>query len=460
MKFNILILDDEKLVCNSIRRILNSEENTILTANTYADALEILKKNDIDLLLLDYKLKEIDGLSVLKEVRVAYPELSVIILTAYATVDLAVDAMKLGAFDFIQKEQSPEVIRFAVLRVLDQRRLHKEVEELRLQYHKDITLPEIVAVSAEMQSVLHLAKEFAQTNVTVLISGDTGTGKNLLAKHLHYNSQRFNQPFIEVNCAAIPGELLESELFGYEKGSFTGARRDGKRGLVEQANNGTLLLDEIGELNIDLQTKLLHVLENGEYFRVGGVKPVKIDVRFIACSNARLPDLIETNRFRSDLFYRLNVAHIHIPALRERRMDILPLAKYFVNQFNEVFNKQIQNINEEIESFLLSSPWSGNIRELRNYIERGVLLSKNNQLELKNMICAEDNNGDVTHEDISTFTLQLNPQPEVNLLHAAQNQLIEQALEITAQNKTAAAKILGVPRTTLTHYIKRTRQQD
>lgn len=459
MKFNTLILDDEHLVCKSMQRILLSEENTVQIATSYVDAQKILAETDIDLLLLDYKLKETDGLTVLKDVRVHYPQLTVIMLTAYATVDLAVEAMKLGAFDFIQKEQSPEVIRYGVLRALDRLRLRKEVEDLRIKTRDDATLPDIISVSSEMQSVLHLAKEFGQTDATVLVTGETGTGKNLLAKYIHYSSLRFNQAFVHVNCAAIPGELIESELFGYEKGSFTGARRDGKRGLVEQANGGTLLLDEIGELNIDLQTKLLHVLENGEFFRIGGIKPVKIDVRFVACSNAVLPDLIKANKFRSDLFYRLNVAHIHIPALRERRMDILPLAKFFMTQFNEVFNKNIQSMEEKTESYLLSSAWPGNIRELRNYIERGILLAKNNQLELQNMICNQDTNGLASDEESATFTLRLSPQPDVNLLHAAQDQLIEQALDLMDQNRTAAARMLGVPRTSLTHYIKRAREQ-
>lgn len=459
MEFTTLILDDEKLVCNSIRRILTSKENTVLTANTYAEAKEILLNTDIDLLLLDYKLKEIDGLTVLKKLRVLYPQLNIIILTAYATVDLAVEAMKLGAFDFIQKEQSAEVIRYTVLRALDQQRLCKEVEELRSQCNENIGIPDIIAVSKEMKSVLQLAQDYSQTEVTILISGETGTGKNLVAKYIHLHSPRFNQPFINVNCAAIPGNLMESELFGYERGSFTGARKDGKPGLIEQAHGGTLLLDEIGEMNIDLQTKLLHVLENGEFFRIGATKPTKINVRFIACSNARLLELIEKNRFRSDLFYRLNVAHIHIPALRERRLDILPLAKYFTDHFNNVFNKQINNINEKVESYLLTSTWSGNVRELNNYIERGVLLAKNKQLELKNMICPEDNNGETHEDDSATFILRISPQPNVNLLHAAQDQLIKQTLDMTEQNRTSAAKILGIPRTTLTHYIKRSSEK-
>jgi len=455
MNFTTLILDDEELVCNSIKRILDSKENTVLTANTYAEAEEILRTHTVDLLLLDYKLKEVDGLTVLRGVLISYPQMSVIMLTAYATVDLAVEAMKLGAFDFIQKEQPPEVIRYAVLRALDQHRLNKEVDDLRLQFRTKSALPEIIAVSAEMQSVMYLAQEFAQTRATVLINGETGTGKNLLARYIHFNSPRFNQPFVVVNCAAIPRELLESELFGYEKGSFTGARQDGKRGLVEQANGGTLLLDEIGEMNIDLQTKLLHILENGEFFRIGGISPVQIDVRFIACSNARMQELIKANRFRSDLFYRLNVAHLQIPALRERRMDILPLAKLFVNKFNDVFNKKIQNLDEKVSSFLLSAPWPGNIRELKNYIERGVLLAKNNQLELRNMLCSEETVGEDTNNDLATFTLRLSPQSNVNLLHVAQDQLIEQVLEMTENNRTTAARILGIPRTSLTHYIKR-----
>ncbi len=444
------------LICNAMKRILENHENAVHIATNMDDARTILTEKEIDLVILDYELGETDGITVLKELKSEYPHVLVIMLTAYATIHLAVEAMKLGAFDFIQKEESTDITRYAVQRGLDHLRLRKEVEDLRIKCKEENSLPDIISVSSEMQDVLQLAKEFGPTDTTILIGGETGTGKNLLAKYIHFNSLRFNDILVTLNCAAIPGELIESELFGYERGSFTGARKEGKRGLIEQANKSTLVLDEVSELNFDLQTKLLHVLENREFYRIGGIKPVKIDVRFIACSNANLPEMIKAGRFRSDLYYRLNVANIQIPGLRDRRMDILPLTKYFVDKYNQTFKKTISRIDKEVETFMLSSRWHGNIRELRNYVERGILLAKNDRLELKNMLSNNQlDQLDVNEEVEPTFVIKLNPKPDLNLLHEVQNKLVGQALEITEQNRSSAARMLGVPRTSLNHYIKR-----
>jgi len=455
MHFNTLILDDEKLICKSMKRLLESDENIVHTATSFEVARTILHKHDIDLLLLDYSLGDTDGITVLKEIKQIYPQIVVIMLTAYATIHLAVEAMKLGAFDFVEKDDSTEITRYAVQRGLDHQRLRKEVEDLRIQCLEKTSEVEVISVSTEMREVLDLSKEFARTDATVLITGETGTGKNLLSRYIHFNSSRFDRNLVTLNCAAIPAELIESELFGYESGSFTGARKGGKQGLIEQAHKSTLVLDEISELSIDLQTKLLHVLESGEFYRIGGIQPIKNDVRFIACSNANLPQMIRERKFRSDLFYRLNVANIRIPALRERRMDILPLAKNFIDKFNESFKKSVNFMDKEAESFLISSVWLGNVRELRNYIERGVLLAKGDKLKLSN-IRNNDPQADLLNEvGEPTFLIRLDPQPDHNLLHEVQDQLVEQVLNLTEQNRTNAARMLGIPRTSLNNYIKR-----
>lgn len=456
MQFNILIIDDEKLVCNSIKRLLKDNEKEIYTALNIDEARKVLRNNPIDLILLDYKLGPIDGITVLKEIQEYYPEISVIILTAYGTIDLAVSAMKNGAYDFIQKEEDTIILRYTVEKALDNLRLRKEVEKLKVECQENMELPTIISFSSRMSEVMNLSKKFAETDSTVIITGETGTGKNLLARYIHSQSSRFNNTFLTINCAAIPSELIESELFGYESGAFTGARQKGKIGLIEQANGGTLVFDEIGDMSLDLQTRLLHVLENNEFYRVGGTRLRKINVRFIATTNSNLADLVKTKKFRPDLYYRLNVANLEMPALRKRKSDIIPLTKFFIEEFNKIFNKSVSKIDKDMESFLLSAAWPGNIRELRNFIERSVLLIKNEILHLDDTHKIDSALiQQLTEVQSKTFNVNLDPQPESNLLHIAQKQLIDQALELTKYNHTKAAKMLGIPRTSLNYYIKR-----
>lgn len=377
-------------------------------------------------------------------------------LTAYGTIDLAVSAMKNGAYDFIQKEEDTIILRYTVEKALDNLRLRKEVEKLKVECQENMELPTIISFSSRMSEVMNLSKKFAETDSTVIITGETGTGKNLLARYIHSQSSRFNNTFLTINCAAIPSELIESELFGYESGAFTGARQKGKIGLIEQANGGTLVFDEIGDMSLDLQTRLLHVLENNEFYRVGGTRLRKINVRFIATTNSNLADLVKTKKFRPDLYYRLNVANLEMPALRKRKSDIIPLTKFFIEEFNKIFNKSVSKIDKDMESFLLSAAWPGNIRELRNFIERSVLLIKNEILHLDDTHKIDSALiQQLTEVQSKTFNVNLDPQPESNLLHIAQKQLIDQALELTKYNHTKAAKMLGIPRTSLNYYIKR-----
>lgn len=456
MKFTILIIDDEKLVCSSVKRIIEGDEKTVHTALNFSQAQSVLREKDVDLVLLDYKLREMDGLSVLKLIQEEYPDVMVIMLTAYATVSLAIDAMKNGAYDFIQKEEDPTFISYTVERALDSLRLKKEVEELREQCIQEIGMPDIVASSQKMKHLLDIAKEFAQTEATMLLTGETGTGKNLIAQYIHHNSQRFNERYVSINCAAIPSDLLESELFGYEKGAFTGSSKTGKRGLIEQANGGTLLLDEISELNFELQAKLLYLFENNEVYRVGGVKPIEVDVRFIAATNTNITELVDSGKFRSDLYYRLNVGYIEIPPLRERREDIIPLAKRYIEDFNLTFRKSVSGLDEEAMNYVIYMPWFGNVRELRNYIERAVLLAKGKMLTLSDLTINQGRLvASIGDKEFSTFSIQANTGLGVNLFHQVQKELIQQALNMVENNRSKAAKILGVPRTTLYHYIQK-----
>ena len=456
MKFNILILDDEQLVCKSLKRIIDGKDRQVFTANSYKEAEKLLKEESMDLMLLDYKLGEMDGISVLKELNGKYESLLVIMITAYGSIDVAVEAMKLGAYDFIQKKVDPDFIRYTVQRALDNLRLKKEVDELKTTFQDNICMPRMVATSLKMKSVLKLAGEYSKSDSTVLIQGETGTGKGIMAELIHYKSARFNQPFVPINISAIPKELIESELFGYEKGAFTGASQQGKSGLIERANGGTLFLDEIGDLDLDIQSKLLHVLEKNEFFRLGTVKSTKVNVRFIAATNSNIEELVSQKKFRMDLFYRINVANLEIPPLRDRKEDILPLTKYFIDEFNNKFNKSVTDISDKAEMYLNSSFWKGNIRELKNRIEKAILLIKNNCLELNDI---NEKKYSIDTNDIiesnNQFNLNLNAKSGINILQEGNKQLIKQALEIAKNNVTQASKILGIPRTTLTFYLKK-----
>lgn len=453
MKFNVLIVDDERLVCSSMKRILENEDRNIFTAENGKKAKDVLNDQSIDLLLLDYKLQNENGIQLLKEIKEDYPELTVIMITAYGNIEIAVEAMKSGAYDFIQKKAEPQFLTYTVKRALDNLRLRKEVQELRRSYRNKKKLPEIIAQSPFMKSAVELAEEYAKSDSTVLISGETGTGKTLIAEYIHSQSYRFNQPFVSINCSAIPSELIESELFGYESGAFTGARSQGKKGLLEQAAGGTLFLDEIGELSLDLQSKLLHVFEKNEFLRLGAVEPRQVNVRFIAASNSDLNEKVEQKTFRMDLYYRLNVANIAIPALRKRKEDIVPLTKLFVEYFNTKMNKSVRKIEEDVYNFLKASYWQGNVRELRNYIERAMLLKRDGTLRLKDFIDRTiprlQRNGE------TNIQVHVDHAKKVNLLHEIQKQLILHALEITGNNVTQAARFLGIPRTSLSSCLDR-----
>jgi DNA-binding NtrC family response regulator len=456
MKFNILIVDDEPSVAKSLKRILAASDRDIDIALTSDQAINFFQHKKYDLLLLDYNLGVVDGLKVFRTLKDIQKDVLMIMITAYGNIEIAVEAMKSGAYDFIEKNQPSDVILFTVQRALDSVRLKKEVEELKSSYIRESKIPSIVHQSPVMKKVLDMAEKYAQTDSTILLSGETGTGKNVLAEFIHLKSARFNKPFVVLNCCAIPSSLIESELFGYEKGAFTGAQAHGKMGFIEKADGGTLFLDEIGEFNLDLQGKLLHVIENKQYFRIGSVTPRETDIRIIAATNVNLKEMVEEKTFRADLFYRLNVATIHLPPLRERKEDILPLTKFFIDEYNKKFKKHIIRISPEAKNYLLNAPWVGNVRELKHLIERIMILIEGEVLTLDHILGAQTpytDNPILTGK--SYFTISIDPSEGDNLLHVANKKLIMAALEKTNFNISQAAKILGIPRTTLNFYLQK-----
>ncbi len=447
MQFTILIVDDDNIVCNSLKRILENDEYQISAVNTAEHALKSVGEEQPDLMIVDFKLPDMDGIKLLKKVKGAYPQIQVIILTAYGNISLAVEAMKNNAYDFIEKEAEPDMVRFTVQKALDNIRLKKEVQNLRDEQLAKLNLSNIVTESQVMKNLLSLVDQFSESDSTLLLTGETGTGKSIIAEYIHYKSRRFDQPFLTVNCGAIPRELIESELFGYEKGAFTGAHTRGKMGLLEKANHGTVFLDEISELSMDIQAKLLMVLERSEFFRVGGVDPVRVNVRFIVATNADLAKLIQQGQFRKDLYYRINVA-----PLRDRIEDILPLTKYFIDYFNIKFAKKITKITKTAEGILTSYPWPGNIRELRNIMERVMLLKRDEVIHERDF-CLLNNHINTAEIGPLELPFCISFGSGKNVLHEAQKVVIEHVLKVTRHNKTKASQMLGIPRTSLQFYI-------
>jgi DNA-binding NtrC family response regulator len=377
MRFSMLLVDDETNLCRSLSRALQREDVHVDAFTSPADAVDALSRNSYALALVDLLMPGMGGLEFLREVRRLSPDTLVVIMTAYATIQTAVEAMRSGAFDYLQKPFTNEEARQHVDRALQHFNLVQENRNLRDQLVNRYGMNNIVAASKPMQEVFRVIERVANSSATILISGESGTGKELIARALHTQSGRSTGPFVAINCGAIPSELLESELFGYEKGAFTGAHSS-KKGLVEQADGGTLFLDEISELLPRLQVKLLRVLQERELQRVGGDRAIKVDVRVIAATNADLMERIRRGDFRSDLFYRLNVVSMRIPPLRERVDDILPLAHHFLRKHDGP--QHITGFHTVTAEILRRYQWPGNVRELENAIERATLLAKGEEI--------------------------------------------------------------------------------
>ncbi|MBI5836642.1 MAG: sigma-54-dependent Fis family transcriptional regulator [Candidatus Eisenbacteria bacterium] len=383
---DIWIVDDEESIRRFVAQGLQAEGFAVRTAATGAEGLTLLEGDAPDVLLLDLRLPDMTGLEVLEKARSLHPDLAVILLTAYGDVDSAVLAMKLGAFHFANKPIHHDQLSLLIGQALDSRRLHRELKALRRAHADRFPLDFVQGTAPSIQKVYEVAERVAASDTTsVLIEGESGTGKELIAQLVHHMSGRRDKPFLEINCAAIPRELLESELFGYEKGAFTDARAQ-KLGLLELADGGTLFLDEVGEMSVPMQVKLLKVLERMTFKRVGGTRDVSVNVRILSATNQDLEQNIRNGLFREDLYFRLKVVPIHMPALRERREDIVPLALYFLEQFNRSFRKGFQDISPAARAKLEGYAWPGNIRELKNLMERTVLLESGGRIEEEHLL--------------------------------------------------------------------------
>ncbi len=380
---HILLVDDQSSMRLTLTALLKGAGHTLAQAGTGADALEKISKNDFDLVITDLKLDQISGMEVLKAAKIQNPQTEVIMLTGYGSIETAVAAMKAGAIDYLTKPIDTEELMLAIGRAQERQQLKSEVARLRSVVAKEQKFDpgNIVANSPEMTAVLEMVARVAPTDATVLIQGESGTGKELIARAIHQNSKRKDGPFIPINCGALPENLLESELFGHVKGAFTGAAQN-KKGLFEEADGGTLFLDEIGDTSPATQVKLLRVLQDGEVRRVGANTGVKTDVRVVAATNRRLQERIRDNEFREDLYYRLQVILLHLPALRERKDEILPLINHYLGYHSQKMGKAIMCLAPEAEQALLEYSWPGNIRELINAVERAVILSRNEQVDM------------------------------------------------------------------------------
>jgi two-component system response regulator AtoC len=446
VRFKILVIDDEPILRNSLEVALKTSGYEVLTARTGEEGLEFFRTENPDLILLDHWLPGINGDEVLRRIKVDDPEIPVIVMTAQGSIELAVNSMKMGAFDFLVKPFDLDQMESLIRKGLDRVRLRKEVEWLRAQYQERFRSGGIIGVSQKMKDLLGLAEKLAQSSdTTVLIEGETGTGKELLAEYIHFLSPRSSFPFVPINCGAIPKDLFESELFGYERGAFTGALDKGKLGKVEAAEKGTLFLDEVGELPPPAQVKVLRVLDEKEYFKVGGVEKKNADVRIIAATNRDLESEVKKGNFRDDLYFRLNVVKLHIPPLRDRREDIPPLFRFFIDRFNEQFKKRFIRISQNAEERILSYPWLGNIRELRNTVERIILLEKGDTILGKHLSFLTEK--ERHSEEMSPLKPMIPPQGIV--LDKVEKEYILEALRIKKGNKFQAAKLLGISRSAL-----------
>ena len=444
---SILIIDDETLQREILTTILSEEGYSVYTASCLEEARKIVDEFYPDIILTDLKLGNQNGIEILHDLPEQPLRPSVIVITAFGTISSAVEAIKKGAFDYLTKPVDKEVLLVTIKKAEERVNLIKENLRLKNELYEKFKIEGIVGKSPKMMQILDIVRKVTPTNVTVLIYGESGTGKELIARAIHYNSPRKNGPFIAINCAAIPETLIESELFGYEPGAFTGANTR-KIGLIESANRGTLFLDEIAELPLLMQSKLLRVLQDKEIRRIGGKDTMKVDVRIIAATNKNLSEQIEKNKFREDLYYRLKVVTVDLPPLRERKEDIPELINYFIEKYSKEFGKMIKGIDEKAMHALLSYHWPGNIRQLETVIERAIIICESEKITLKDI-----------HDELNSsslkniFDIEI-PDEGINY-EELEKELLKKALIKSNFVIAKAAKLMGMSYDTFWYRLKK-----
>ncbi len=467
-KEKILIVEDEKLIRWSLRERLQKDGYETHAVETGQAALDLLRDEDVDLVLLDYKLPDINGMEVLRRTVDLYPDTTVILMTAYSSIHSAVEAIKLGAYDYVNKPFDHGELLASIQKALETTRLRREVKRLRSEQKNAYGVSNIIGRSSAMQEVFTMIRKVAESAATtVLIQGESGTGKDLVAKAIHFASDRSDKPFMNITCSALPETLLESELFGHERGAFTDAKLQ-KKGLLELASGGTVFLDEIGDMGLALQSKLLRFLEEKTFKRVGGSRDIRVDVRIIAATNRDLDRTVRQGAFREDLYYRLKVIPIHLPSLKARKEDIPHLVTFFLDQFNREFKKNTHGVSADALECLMRYDWPGNIRELRNVLERAMILETKPQVEVQDLpreivfhspeeagapLSSEPAMAETEDGDGGNGAFRL-PDTGVTL-EEVERDLVKQALERTRGNQTHAARLLNISRDALRYKMKK-----
>jgi DNA-binding NtrC family response regulator len=445
LKRSILVVDDERDICRALNIILTKEGYAVTEAHSGEQAIDLVRQQSFDLVMTDIKMERMDGFEVLRQVQQISPATTIIMMTAFASVGSAVEAMRAGAADYITKPFINDEIRLTVKRLMEDRDLRMENQILRQELsQRCITFKNIVGNSDAMQKVFSMMEKVVPSKANILITGESGTGKGLVAQAIHEAGSRMDKPFISINCGAIPENLLESELFGHKKGAFTSAVDD-KKGLIPMAHEGTLFLDEIGELSQALQVKLLHVIQTKELTPVGDTRVITVDIRIIAATNADLQQRVKDGRFREDLYYRLNVIEIHMPPLRERRDDIPLLVKHYIGTFSQESGKKINDVDYEAMKAMMAYDWPGNIRELRNTLERATVLAEGDVITLHDL---PDKFRNIDVENIATSSLR-------QAMDDFERDYIVRSLGESKGNKESAAERLGIDLATLYRKIKK-----